>query len=708
MRATRNPSGLTFRSVAVGLIGTAILGLVTPYCDLVLQGTWIAACHLPIGAFVLFLVLLCLVNSALKMMGARFGFTARELLTSYSMMLVGAGIPSFGLTEYLFPSLVGAYYYARPENRWIEETYRYLPQWMFPWNVKDAMRAVGASPPTESWVDRLYEHLPAWALPQGKRVVVGFYEGLKPNQSIPWGAWVVPMAAWTFLALTFFFTLICLSVILRKQWIERDRLIFPLVQLPLDMVREVEETGVATTAFFKNKVMWCGFAIPAFVHSVNGLNFYFPFLPKIPLDVSLNPSLQGPAFSQIGPFILLVHFSIIGFTYLLSVELSFSLWFFFFFYMAQSIVLSLYGIQMKNIPGYATPAHAGLQMLGAFLAIVGYMVWAGREHLQSVLQAAMPVRGMGWLGGSVVKQSHTSTTQPPNPPDADEPLPYRIAVWGLVFGILGMSAWCKAAGASFTVALLSWLIVLIIAIVLTRFVSEGGLLFVQAFRPSDLMIAAVGSAPIGAQTLTVMAFVEKVFMFDLRTFMMPSLMDSYRLAGGARINKHQLLPALIAAILVAVASSYWSLLTLVYHRGAVKMMTGSGGWFLSASPQQQLTFALSYINDPRAPTPFTWICLIIGVMVTLLLYFMRARFTWWFLHPIGYAMGPSWPMIQLWFSILVGWLCKWIILRYGGMAGFRHLRPFFMGLIVGEFTTAGVWLIIDAICGKSGHRFFLF
>jgi hypothetical protein len=707
MRATHNQSGLTFRSVAVGLIGTAILGVVTPYCDLVLQGTWIAACHLPIGAFVLFLALLCVANSALKMMGARFGFTGRELLTSYSMMLVGAGIPSFGLTEYLFPSLVGAYYYARPENRWIEETYQYLPQWMFPWNVKDAMRTVGASPPPDSWVDKLYESLPAWALPQGKPVVVGFYEGLKPNQSIPWGAWVVPMAAWTFLALTFFFTLICISVILRKQWIERDRLILPLVQLPLDMVREVEETGVATTAFFKNQVMWCGFAIPAFVHSVNGLNFYFPFLPKIPLDVSLNQYLQGPAFSQIGPFIILVHFSIIGFTYLLSVELSFSLWFFFFFYMAQSVVLSLYGIQMKNIPGYATPAHAGLQMLGAFLAIVGYMAWAGREHLRDVLRTAMgfKVQGLGLrIDSSTQGNPQPSTLNP----DVDEPLSYRLAFWGVIVGVLIMSAWCKAAGASFTVALLSWVIVLIIAIVLTRFVSEGGLLFVQAFRPSDLMIAAVGSAPIGAHTLTAMAFVEKVFMFDLRTLMMPSLMDSYRIADGARINKRKLLPALVAAILVAVASSSWSLLTLVCHRGAVKMMTGSGGWFLSASPQQQLTFALSYINDPRAPTPFTWICLIIGVGVTLFLYFMRARFTWWFLHPIGYAMGPSWPMIQLWFSILVGWLCKWVILRYGGMAGFRNLRLFFMGLIVGEFTTAGAWLIIDTLCGKSGHRFFLF
>ena len=40
-------------------------------------------------------------------------------------------------------------------------------------------------------------------------------------------------------------------VILRKQWIERERLIFPLAQLPLEMTKK---------SFFKNKLMWLGFA----------------------------------------------------------------------------------------------------------------------------------------------------------------------------------------------------------------------------------------------------------------------------------------------------------------------------------------------------------------------------------------------------------------------------------------------------------------
>jgi len=87
---------------------------------------------------------------------------------------------------------------------------------------------------------------------------------------------------------------------------------------------------------------------------------------------------------------------------------------------------------------------------------------------------------------------------------------------------------------------------------------------------------------------------------------------------------------------------------------------------------------------------------------------LRIRFTGWPLHPIGYAMGPSWPMIQLWFSIMVGWLMKWLILRWGGMRMFRQARPFFLGLVLGEFVVAGVWIVVDSITGVHGHRFFLF
>ena len=47
--------------------------------------------------------------------------------------------------------------------------------------------------------------------------------------------WIRPAIAWSFLISVLFFMLICLNVILRKQWIENERLAYPIIQIPMEM-----------------------------------------------------------------------------------------------------------------------------------------------------------------------------------------------------------------------------------------------------------------------------------------------------------------------------------------------------------------------------------------------------------------------------------------------------------------------------------------
>ena len=57
---------------------------------------------------------------------------------------------------------------------------------------------------------------------------------------IPGGAWVVPLAAWMPFMLILYWVVFCLGVLLRGQWIENERLIFPLTRLPLALIQDVE------------------------------------------------------------------------------------------------------------------------------------------------------------------------------------------------------------------------------------------------------------------------------------------------------------------------------------------------------------------------------------------------------------------------------------------------------------------------------------
>ncbi len=670
--------GITPRAIVVGLLCTALLGVLTPYCDLVLRGTWIACCHLPIGVFVLFILLLAVNAPLLRWLRGR-GFSPRELYAIYAMMLVGAGIPSFGLTEYLFPTLAGAYYYATPENGWVERLFPYLPQWLFPFDLKSAMQMTpgGGSVVTSD----LYTLLPAGLQPGGRSVVTSFYEGLRPGQSVPWGAWAVPLASWTAAALALFLCMTCLSVILRRRWIDHERLVFPLVQVPLELARD-QSPRSPLPPFFRHHWMWLGCAIPLLVHSINGLHFYYPAVPGLKLVIPLRQHFPGRLWSNMGIFTMVLHFSVIGFTYLISTELSFSFWFFFLFFIAQGALFASFGVQLKPLPGYPTPPHSALQMIGAFLTLAGTMTWTSRQHLGQVWEQALGRRPAD---------------------DAREPLSYRAAVCGGIIGLVLLALWCLATGVGAGLVGLVIALFFVFALVLTRLVSEGGLLFVQGFRPTDVIVACAGTRVIGARSLTVLSFIQKVFMFDLRAFLMPSLMDAHKLADASGLNPRRLLPWLGLAVIVAIVSSYVAFLLMSYHLGAV----GFTSWFLAVSPQQTLQFVIGYLNQPYPTSTANWVLMLGGAGTTGLLAVMRALYAWWPLHPLGYAMGPSWPMIQLWFSVLLGWALKSVILRYGGFKRFRDAKPFFLGLVVGEFSAAGLWLLIDFLCGRTGHQFFL-
>ena len=44
-----------------------------------------------------------------------------------------------------------------------------------------------------------------------------------------------------------------------------------------------------------------------------------------------------------------------------------------------------------------------------------------------------------------------------------------------------------------------------------------------------------------------------------------------------------------------------------------------------------------------------------------------------------------------------------MILKYGGVTAYRAGRPFFLGLILGQITCVGAWMIIDSVTGMVGN-----
>ena len=62
-------------------------------------------------------------------------------------------------------------------------------------------------------------------------------------------------------------------------------------------------------------------------------------------------------------------------------------------------------------------------------------------------------------------------------------------------------------------------------------------------------------------------------------------------------------------------------------------------------------------------------------------------------------------MILLWFPCLLTGIVKGALLRYGGMRAYARCLPFFLGMILGEFSMAIVWTALGALAGAPAPSF---
>jgi hypothetical protein len=68
---------------------------------------------------------------------------------------------------------------------------------------------------------------------------------------------------------------------------------------------------------------------------------------------------------------------------------------------------------------------------------------------------------------------------------------------------------------------------------------------------------------------------------------------------------------------------------------------------------------------------------------------------------MGFVFGTGFGWM-VWGSALLGWVCKWLTVRYGGATTFRKIRPFFLGMIFGEIAMRLFWAGVALWQGEMG------
>ena len=271
----------------------------------------------------------------------------------------------------------------------------------------------------------------------------------------------------------------------------------------------------------------------------------------------------------------------------------------------------------------------------------------------------------------------------------------RAALAGLVGCGVIIIGWLWAAGMSPPLALLEMGGYLFIqGLVMGRAMAEGGMLMAEgSFTPTDIYGAFAPRATLGADNLTMLAFSEAMFTRDLRGMPFSGFLDGQKLGEGVGLNLRRLVPVFAATFVLTLAAAIPLHLWLPYRRGAVTLY----GYTYRSNATQFWQENAPLMRGDMAFRPQQGGWLLVGAAVCALLALLRTRFYWWPLHPLGYAMSASWTVIVFWFPMLVAWLLKLLTIRYGGMRLYAAARPFFLGMIFGEFTLATLWTLISIV-----------
>ena len=414
-----------------------------------------------------------------------------------------------------------------------------------------------------------------------------------------------------------------------------------------------------TSKLFSNKLIWLGFGIALGLELLAGVNYLWPVVPALKIKHQLY--FTEKPWSAVGRLPIYVYPFAIGLGYLMPLDLSLSFWFFYLFWGAQRVFFSAIG--WITAIGMQTEQRGG-----AWVGIGVLALWTSRRHIVSVLKGVFSSR----------------------PQDAL----YRLAVLGLIFGLVFIVVFWYQAGLSPWVALGYFGIYFLLCTAMTRMRAELGppTHELHSMHPDRIMIMFMGTRPFGTANLTNTRLLSWL-AYGYRCHPMPHQLEAFKIGANFRLKEHWLVVAMIVASAVGAIMSIGGHVALYYKYRFAR-------WGIGEFHQLQ-----SWITFPRDVDYARLQHMTFGFLFTVLLTVLKRGFLWWPLYPVGFAVGNGWAIGWMWFSIFLGWLAKWLLF-IGGVRSYRRMLPLFLGLIFGQFVAGSLWSLIGVVTEKNVYTLF--
>lgn len=533
----------------------------------------------------------------------------------------------------------------------------------------------------------------------------------RSHEAIPWHLWITPMVMWGLLFLAIFLAFMCLAELLRRKWIEKENLAFPLVEVADHVLRHDASLETAEDPLnpprrdsLVNPLLVVGTVLAFAYISLDALSHY-GFVANADPTQATTFNVSGEVLTtdwlrEMSKVFFVLSPVVLGIAFLISLQMSFSIWVLFF---AWTVVAALIQtstqqkIQDSLFTGWAGGKlwpFAMEQLVGAVVCYAAIlMLKFFRTPQVEAAEVAEPKAGFvpGWLmkGGLVLL-----------------PVAILALLWdyGLTSPVLLVLVFVLATAQ---------------AIAGARVRAETGLpTHHVSYEFTKLPVVLGITGLLGASVFGVYALIAWLPL-TLVFRMLPQHLENIELA-----RRHKLSYRVIgvAAVLGFVAA------TVVGMGFFIHLSHLWGGPFWGAdSPQspktqQIMQYALwnthfrgaEVLGDPQ---PVHWVrvwAMVAGAAIFGGLALLRGKLLRFPLHPVGYLVvlmsiyyewvspysPPDYPgrpseASMLWGSVLAAWLIKTLLIKYGGMNMYKRAKPLFIGLVVGSVLAIFAWDMLD-------------
>jgi hypothetical protein len=624
----------------LGLGLVVLVAAADPYTSFNHGYGWTSSGHFPQGPVFLLVLFTVFVNFAVKLVRRRWALRQSELLLMWCMLIVSCTVASNGLMRYWFSTLAGPPYIARRADI--------------------------------LWKDTALETVPDSLLltKDPKSLAAKWFFEQKPDDSaLPWRPWVRPIAHWLGFILPFYLAVLLMCALLRKQWVENERLQFPLARIPLDFTEGSAGPGLFPSLFGSKAFLW-GIIISAATRFLRALPLLFGADSGWALQVPLKDVFQDTPLNHLYLENFSVWWDVMGFAYFVPADVSLSVWLFY-----------LFGrVELQTASWLGSPLHYGgtwgelfqWQTFGSYIVFTVGALFMARRHLAAIVRKAVG-RGRGV-------------------DDSDEVVGYGVGFWGFVLFSGLAVAWFAAHGMKLWVGIVMLLLGLCMMFVHARIVCQSGLHFTQpVWRPPNVVHGLSFGRAFGSKGVIVAAMEDGIAV--PLVLLSAGAMNSFRISEVFR-RKRLLLPALVTALFIAIAASGWTSLWQAYHDGALNY---SDTWGATGQPKGVFDGAHYKMENPSQANQVRWSPLAIGAVLTGAVMFLRARFYWWPIHPIGLLAISNWYADRIWLPFLLGWLIKKSLMRFGSGRMVHAGRLFFIGFILTEYFVGGCSTIVRTL-----------